>query len=472
MASSLETFPALLKSFSSLGVQRILVKELALNDNSKNQVYVGRGFESLNLIPVKSIEPKEPRRKNEKKRNFKAPLNWSWLSGDKIVPAPRTQLILYPAYPEVRISGFLDGCDVDDGITRLMTGRISGRVLFLGIASSSEIYAAVAGRTSRIFNGWNALKNRATNWSLVWRNAVEWHLQGIALTRGRAGFMEFQLVNGNMECGCIREVLERLQTVHRQGWHRASRLKSSKELVPSRGQNAGGNTLESLFGIVSNPSKEPDFKGWELKNVDVQSDRVTLVTPEPQGGLYKEKGVIAFVERFGYADDEERNRRNFASTHIHGVTNAKTRLTLSMDGYSYRKKKITDNEGGIVLKTPRGAVAAKWYFQDLMYSWNRKHSSVVFVPSSSKTVNGRQYNYLQEVAVAEGSDFLKFLKSLSEKQVFFDPGTNIVFTGKRAKAHARSQFRVKMSELNSLYGKFRWLNICNPIRVISKRTPS
>jgi len=201
--------------------------------------------------------------------------------------------------------------------------------------------------------------------------------------------------------------------------------------------------------------------------VDVRNDRVTLVTPEPQGGLYKDKGVVAFVQRFGYEDREIKNRRNFASPHVFGIRNPKTALTLFIDGYSYRKKKIIDNEGGIVLKTSRGVIAAKWFFTDLMYSWNRKHSRVVFVPSSSTSLRGKQFNYLQEVAVAEQSDFLKFLKSLANRNVYFDPGSNVVYTGNRAKAHARSQFRIKVAELESLYGTFHWLNICEPIQVQS-----
>jgi hypothetical protein len=247
------------------------------------------------------------------------------------------------------------------------------------------------------------------------------------------------------------------------------RLDASGKVVSSQGQNAGGNTLECLFGIGSNASKEPDYKGWELKNIDAQNDRLTLVTPEPQGGLYGKLGVVEFVRRFGYRDSTNRNRKNFASPHFTSTLNKKTKLTLGIDGYSRREKKITNNDGGIVLKTSRGSIAAKWNFTDLMYDWNRKHARVVIVPSSSTQIDGRRYNYLQNVAVAEQSDFLRFLRALSERRVYFDPGTNVLFVRLRAKAHARSQFRIKLGDVSTLYRVFRWVNICEPIRIRTAR---
>ena len=44
---------------------------------------------------------------------IKAAVSLSWLGDNgQLVPAPGAQLILYPAYPEVRLSGFLRGCSV------------------------------------------------------------------------------------------------------------------------------------------------------------------------------------------------------------------------------------------------------------------------------------------------------------------------------------------------------------------------
>ena len=89
------------------GVTQLLVKELAANDNSKNQPYLGGNLEILNLLPMGEVrEETTPKGKT----GLKAPLPLSWLRGDgSVTPAPNTQIILYPQYPEIRLSGFLKG---------------------------------------------------------------------------------------------------------------------------------------------------------------------------------------------------------------------------------------------------------------------------------------------------------------------------------------------------------------------------
>jgi hypothetical protein len=160
---------------------------------------------------------------------------------------------------------------------------------------------------------------------------------------------------------------------------------------------------------------------------------------------------------------------NFASPHFASKRNEKTKLTLGIEGYSHKKLKITDNDGGIVLRTTSGKVAAKWNFTDLMYDWNHKPAQVVFVPSSSTHIGGKQYIYLQSVTVAEQSDFLKFLRALSQRWVYFDPGTNVLFIKRHTRVHPRSQFRAKSEDLRKLYRFFRPVNICEPLRIRAKR---
>src|SRR3546814_10709373 len=66
-------------------------------------------------------------------------------------------------------------------------------------------------------------------------------------------------------------------------------------------------TLEAELGITPNGYAEPDFMGWEIKQYGVRDfvsfrpkSPVTLMTPEPTGGVYRTEGVAAFMKRFGY----------------------------------------------------------------------------------------------------------------------------------------------------------------------------
>lgn len=91
------------------GVSRAYAKRLAPNDNSKNQVYLSGSFQTLQHLPVREIIA-DRSRKDSKRDRFKAKIELAWLATDGgLYSAPKSQLILYPKYPEVRLSGFLLG---------------------------------------------------------------------------------------------------------------------------------------------------------------------------------------------------------------------------------------------------------------------------------------------------------------------------------------------------------------------------
>ena len=106
------------------------------------------------------------------------------------------------------------------------------------------------------------------------------------------------------------------------------------------------------------------------------------MTPEPTGGIYKDEGIIAFMEKFGYPDKKGvPDRLNFGGIYGHGKVTSATGLTLLLYGYDYEKKKIDNVDGGIILKNDKDEVAAKWHFSKLIEMWNKKHAQTVYVPS-------------------------------------------------------------------------------------------
>jgi hypothetical protein len=92
---------------------------------------------------------------------------------------------------------------------------------------------------------------------------------------------------------------------------------------------------------------EPDFFGWEVKQHAAANfsrpdsgAAITLMTPEPTGGFYKEKGVEAFVRTFGYPDKNDKpDRLNFGGIHRAGERQASTGLTMQLVGYDFAKGK-------------------------------------------------------------------------------------------------------------------------------------
>lgn len=416
------------------GVTQLYLKRLAANDNSKNQVYLGSTFESLNILPNRGVQAD----RTTQEPIFKAALDLSWLSADgKPRLAPNAQLILYPQYPEVRLSGFLRGSA--RAPSSLMTVRQPGRLLFLGVSDDRRIFGHVAAHDG----------------------ALAKEVEGL---RGLESVGVFETIP--LEAGAPADsrtgLLTELGRVHRLGWVDSKRLIGLGLLGPCRAPNCGGYTLEAELGILPNSLAEPDFDGWEIKQHSVPSfDRlergvVTLMTPEPTGGLYSKEGVERFVRKFGYPDKLGRpDRINFGGLHYVDLQHPRTGLTLALEGFNATKGTIVDPTGGITLRSQKGELAAKWRYADLLTHWNRKHAKAAYIPSLKRDTPSLAYSFGPEVRLGEGTDFLRFLKAMDAGAVYYDPGIKLENAStKKPTTKRRSQFRVKSGDLAALYGKF------------------
>jgi hypothetical protein len=222
--------------------------------------------------------------------------------------------------------------------------------------------------------------------------------------------------------------------------------------------NCGGLTLEAELGITQNGYSEPDYLGWEVKQFGVKkinlinSQPITLMTPEPTHGLYKNEGSEFFIRKYGYLDKTIENRMNFNGSHKVGVVQNKTNLRLELLGYDYQREEIFDVNGKIALIDKDDKEAASWSFSSMLIHWNRKHNQACYVPSLLKNVeNGRNYSYGKDVILGTGTDFLLFLKQMSNGNIYYDPGIKIENISTKPKVKPRSQFRIKSGNLSKLY---------------------
>jgi hypothetical protein len=219
--------------------------------------------------------------------------------------------------------------------------------------------------------------------------------------------------------------------------------------------------------VTPNGFSEPDFLGWEVKQHAVSNFRsnrggpITLLTPEPTRGLYATKGVLSFLERYGYEDRLGRpDRLNFGGTHRVGIPCASTGLTMRLVGFDQERGKITDAGGGVTLIDKWEKEAATWPFSGLLTHWNRKHAQAVFVRSMSREEPRRQYRYSGNVELGVGTEFLQFLKALAQGVIYYDPGIKVEGYPARPRIKRRSQFRIKASGLRALYRSFESVDAC------------
>lgn len=428
------------------GVIKLLVKELAPNDNSKNQPYVARGsLDAINILPTGEFRIEQTNHGNE---TLKAPVSFYWLQHDGAVAiAPRTQVILYPQYPEIRLSGFLSGAT--GAPNHIMNTRAAGRLLFLGITNSRRIIAWAARPDSALARAYNALPK-------LERLGV---FSVLPLTKAELGISTREIL--------IREI----RRINQLSWINSKALTRDGSVVACNSSHCVGYTLEAELGVARNGVSEPDFRGWEVKATTVSklsakpsSKAVTLMTPEPTGGYYRSHGAEAFVRKFGYPDKMGRaDRRNFGGTFFAGERHAGTKLTMALDGFDQTRGKLLNPAGSLALLTDKGTIAAEWSFASLMSLWNRKHAQAVYVPAEARVDPRRQYRYGGAVRIAEGTDFLKLLHAIALGAVYYDPGIKIENeSSPTPRTKRRSQFRIKSNQLSKLYAKMEQLDISVP----------
>lgn len=407
------------------GATKLIFKELSENDNSKNQVYLGGSYDVLQEIPHGEITVYA----DCARPNYKASLDFWWIGEDgTIAKAEGAQLILYPKYPEVRLSGFLKGCRTAP--SRHMQpirreermGNKDGRVLIFGVVRD-RIYAYLAPRNSQIANYLISLENDSL-----------------------FGHVTF----GNSDSKA--ELIQHLRTEYYANPHEKVRMYPDGTIRPYTARNSAGYTLEASFGIIPNGAPEPDFKGWELKCFN--GTVITLMTPEPDGGVYFNIGAKEFVLKFGTIN----NNHEYYFTgpyYARGGTGNKANRKLLISGFNSNENKITDLNGGIFL-VQDDIELASWSFSHVLDHWSRKHNKACYVRYENVDGNNRLINYLPNIVLGEGTSPILLLNAILVSSVYYDPAPKVDINGK---VKARSQFRIKLKDINRIYNKIEHVNL-------------
>ena len=400
----------------AMGISRFYFKKLAENDNAKNQIYLGGSFDALQKLPFGKIEM-EP---GLKRPVYKAPLDFRWIDNNgTAAPAPGAQLLLYPKYPEVRLSGFLRGCSgAPSEFFREVpkserTGVSDGRILILA-PFRQTVYAYLAVPGSQL--------------------SVE--LQEI---RYSGVFGEVETETGNIR----DELIGLLHEAWLRNPHRLVRMYPDGSVRPYNSRNAAGYTLEAFFGIKPNGDPVPDDKGWELKSL--RGSVATLMTPQPDGGIYAEIGNDEFVRQFGHLTGE--GRMYFTGKYTALSETLGRRLFIK--GFD-SSGKITDAEGYVGLQQGE-TLLASWSFPHLISHWKSKHNQACYVRYTKTDSEKHLIAFKPEILLCEGTDAMMLLKAINNGFVYLDPACR--------EAKARNQFRATYKMLFTLYSLSERLDV-------------
>ena len=422
------------------GCTRLLAKPLAKTDSSRQQIYLAGDFSALNLLPFGRFESDASNRGGGRTERLKAALQLDWITPDgSVLPAPNANLILYPKYPEVRLSGVLNGVP-DRHPSTVIANKKEGRWLFLGIGLGMRILAYAAAAEDP---------------------CAQWALQNSGGVAQNGVFFDF---TAHLLAGWV-SIQGRLSEISRKGWIASKRLDANGMEHPCNSENCGGYTLEAELGIIPNARAEPDFAGWEVKQFAVSDlerpvgGPITLFTPEPDGGFYRDKGVEEFLRRYGRPNTKgTEGRLDFAGIHRVGEIHKSTGLMLSLPGWDTGKNRIVDLKGGIHLTDLQGTPVATWSFRSLIDHWKRKHGQAVFVPSE-KLEDPLSYRFGSRVLAGIGTDFGRVLSAMALGKIYYDPAVKLVREGTKKTTKRRSQFRTKFKDLPGLYHSTEWWNL-------------
>lgn len=390
-------------------------KYLSENDNCKNQIYLGSSYDILQFIPYGEITPEV----GVKRPTMKAPVKWSWISDDgKICPAPNTKMILYPKYPEIRLSGFLSGCPNSPGkhmqpIPKEERTGEDGRVLVF-CPIEDEVFAYLAPAGSEIANRLKGIQKE--------------ELFGKEIIR---------------EEDSKTEILTVLAEAYRSNPNKLVKLNALGQIVPYNKRNAAGYTLEARFGIKPNGKPDPDYKGWELKCYTESA--ITLLTPQPNGGIYADIGNKEFVMKYGHLVAET-GATYFTGPYSCSLSSEKENRRLIITGYDTKKNLITESTGSIALIQDDKEELASWSFAHILSHWTNKHNKACYV--RYKKIGEWEINYLPIVQLCEGTNPMLLINAIRDNLIFYDPGCKVSADGE---SKARSQFRIKAENLNSIY---------------------
>lgn len=446
----------LLRILSDLGANRIYVKELAPNDNSKNQPYFGSHLTDLSFIPTGETEASittsnktKAKKYDKRKIKYQTSMKLSWFDAEgKTYPAPNAKLIYYPQYPEVRFSGFLNGSKVDasEWMQPQKKGRFEGRWLILGVARDKTVYSYLVTPECSLSN----------------------ELKQTDFFEASSVFSEISTNNGDVT-STKDTLISKLIKIHNLGWIHGQKITKDGIKEPYTARNAGGYTLEAELGVIPNGIAEPDFLGWEVKQFGVTgfpakgTRPTTLMTPEPNGGIYVSEGAHEFVKRYGYPDKSGKpDRLNFGGRHIADKVCNTTNLTLKLIGFDKEKAEITDAGGSIALLDSTDTITASWSFAKFMDHWKKKHAQAVYLPCISQQLpsGGKEYHFGKDIELGTGTNFEMILSAMSDGHVYYDPGIKLEnVSTKNPRIKKRSQFRVSHKELNSLYNNYDFIDI-------------
>ena len=346
--------------------------------------------------------------------------------------APGARLIDYFQYPEARLSGFLQGCEwAPRAIRRDEQADYGQRILVMGSNAAGEVTALLlTEKDDPVVTGFPELEP-----------------SGVSNVLGVLS-VESEAIEAPGEI-----LADRIRRIIADGWHASIRNKAGK-LIPFKGNQGGGYTLEALLGVETNALKEPDILGFEVKSY--RGSKLSLMTPTADGGPEGGLSFRGFMEAYGEPARSGDGSLRYTGVVRAGRVSTNRGLTLRVTGYDGVSDRFSTDPDEIrveIYQTASGDVVSSWSLEKLADGWNAKHAFAVYVRAEkreSAETEKDEYRYLAPFLMCQGTDVWRLLRAIADGVVYYDPAHSI-YANDTAKQ--RPQWRVSTVGFGETLGR-------------------
>lgn len=204
-----------------------------------------------------------------------------------------------------------------------------------------------------------------------------------------------------------------------------------------RADTAVGRTLENLLGININSSKQPDYKGIELKAFrEKRNNRKTLFAQVPDWNLSKFKSSAEILNAFGYHRGADFKLYCTVST----MSRNSQGLKLKID----KGNKLWENSDDVSIGD-----FVVWSLDNLHARLEEKHSETFWISAQSKIIDGKEYFIYTKAEHTRKPILSQFDILLEQGKITLDH--LIKKSGKGKVVEKGPLFKIKPTALNILF---------------------
>lgn len=226
------------------------------------------------------------------------------------------------------------------------------------------------------------------------------------------------------------ELLEAMRSISAQGW-----IKGIKS-----GSTAVGHLLETELGISANSSKNPDYKGIEIKASAAKAKdggRVNLFAKVPTWPISPLKSSSEILNNFGYARE--------ADFKLYCTVSA---TTVNSQGLSFKFTESTQCLSE-VSNNPDFPIVANWEESVLLRELANKHGETFWVKAKSQSRDDGTYFKYESVTHTKNPVLTQFIPLVLAGDITMD---HLIKRNAQGKCTEKGPlFKIQANKVNALF---------------------